>query len=89
MDVGTITQLIGTLGFPIVCVIALGFFVFKLWQQSAKREEKLMENIAECRLVNEKAIETIALYADRLTHIENNVEAIKNDVVAIKDKIDQ
>ena len=88
MDVGTITQLIGTLGFPIVCVIALGFFVYKLWQQSAKREEKLMSEITENRLVNEKAIETIALYADRLTHIENNVEAIKNDVVAIKDKID-
>jgi hypothetical protein len=88
MDVGTITQLIGTLGFPIVCVIALGFFVFKLWQQSAAREEKLMSEITENRLVNEKAIETIALYADRLTHIENNVEAIKNDVVAIKDKID-
>ena len=88
MDVGTITSLIGTLGFPIVCVIALGFFVYKLWQQSAKREEKLMSEITENRLVNEKAIETIALYADRLTHIENNVEAIKNDVVAIKDKID-
>jgi phosphopantetheine adenylyltransferase len=88
MDVSTITSLIGTVGFPIVCVLALGFFVYKLWQQSAQREDKLMTNLTECRLVNEKAIETIALYADRLTHIENNVEAIKNDVVDIKQKID-
>lgn len=88
MDVGTITSLITTVGFPIVCVLALGFFVFKLWQQSAAREDKLMNNITECRLVNEKAIETIALYADRLTHIENNMETIKNDVSDIKQKID-
>lgn len=88
MDVGTITSLIGTVGFPIVCVLALGFFVYKLWQQSAAREDKLMTNLTECRLVNEKAIETIALYADRLTHIETSMETIKNDVSDIKQKID-
>ena len=88
MDVGTITSLISTLGFPIVCVVALGFFVFKLWQQSAEREKTLMGEITENRLVNEKAIETIALYADRLTHIETSMEAIKNDVSDIKNKID-
>ena len=88
MDVGTITSLISTLGFPIVCVVALGFFVFKLWQQSAEREKTLMSEITENRLVNEKAIETIALYADRLTHIETSMEAIKNDVSDIKNKID-
>ena len=88
MDVSQITSLIGTVGFPIVCVISLGFFVYKLWQQSAAREDKLMTNLAECRLVNERAIETIALYADRLTHIENNVDAIKEDVMDIKQKID-
>ena len=88
MDVGTITQLIGTLGFPIVCVIALGFFVWHIYKQSVVREEKLMSEITNNRLVNEKAIETIALYADRLTHIENNMEAIKNDVSDIKNKID-
>ncbi len=88
MDVGTITSLIGTLGFPIVVAIALGFFVYRLWQQSAEREKTLMSEITENRLVNEKAIETIALYADRLTHIETSMDAIKNDVSDIKNKID-
>lgn len=88
MDINVVTQLIGSLGFPIVCVLALGLFVFKIWQQSVKREETLMAEITENRLVNEKAIETIALYADRLTHIEDNVESIKNDVVTIKEKIE-
>ena len=48
-----------------------------------------MNEIAENRIVNAKAIETIALYAERLTHIEDNVLTIKNDVNMIKDKIQE
>ena len=87
MELATITELIGTLGFPIACVLALGFFIWKIYQQSVKREEKLMSEIAENRSVNAKAIETIALYAERLTHIEGNIEEIKADVSTIKDNM--
>lgn len=87
MELATVTELISTIGFPITMVLALGFFVYKLWQESVKREEKLMTEITENRLVNEKAIETIAKYAERLTHIEDNISEIKNDVILIKDKI--
>lgn len=87
MDVATIVELISTLGFPIACVLALGFFVYKLWKQSTDRENRLMAEIAENRKVNEKAIETIALYAERLTHIEGNIEEIKTDVIMIKEHI--
>ena len=87
MEIGVIIELISTVGFPIVCVLALGFFVFKIWQQSVTREEKLMAEITENRLVNEKAIETIAQFAERFIHIEEDVAEIKNDVVLIKDKI--
>lgn len=85
MELNAIVELIGTLGFPVVVALALGWFVFKLWQQSAERENKLMAEITENRLVNEKAIETIALYAERLTHIEGNIEEIKTDVTQIKE----
>lgn len=87
MEIATIVELITTLGFPIACVLALGFFVWKIYNQSIERENKLMEEITENRLVNEKAIETIAQFAERFTHIESDVESIKNDVVLIKDKI--
>lgn len=87
MEITTIAELITTLGFPIVCVLALGFFVWTIYKQSIERENKLMEEITENRLVNEKAIETIAQFAERFTHIESDVELIKNDVVLIKDKI--
>lgn len=87
METAALIELISTLGFPIVVVIALGIFVYKLWQQSVDRENKLMSEITENRIVNEKAIETIAQFAERFTHIENDVELIKTDINAIKDKI--
>ena len=87
MEIGALVEIIGSLGFPIACVLALGFFVYKIWQQSVVREEKLMAEITENRLVNVKAIETIAQFAERFTHIEEDVAEIKNDVVLIKDKM--
>ena len=87
MDATMIADLIANLGFPTVIILALGWFIYKLWQQSATREDKLMEEITENRLVNEKAIETIAQYAERLTHIEGSIERIESDVIQIKDKI--
>ena len=80
-------ELISTLGFPIACVVALGVFVWKIYNQSITREEKLMAEITENRLVNEKAIETIAQFAERFTHIETDVELIKKDVNLIKEKV--
>lgn len=87
MDIALITELITTLGLPIALVIAMGYFIFKLYNQSVVREEKLMEEIKECRTINSQAIETIGLYAERLTHIEDNIAEIKDDVILIKDKI--
>lgn len=87
MNIDVLVGLIGSLGFPIACVLALGLFVFKIWKQSVERERVLMAEITENRLVNAKAIETIALYAERLNHIEGNIEEIKNDVTQIKEHI--
>lgn len=87
MDNAAIMEMISTLGFPIVVCLALGFFIYKIWEQSVTREEKLLTEITENRLVNEKAVETIAKFAERFTHIEEDVSEIKNDVVLIKDKI--
>ena len=87
MDLGILMELITTLGFPIACVIAMGFFIWKIYKQSVEREARLMLEIQENRKVNEKAIETISLYAERMGHIESNLEEIKTDIVDIKQKI--
>ena len=88
MELGMFIELIGTMGFPIVCVLALGIFVYKLWQQSVEREKTLMEEITENRLVNEKAIETIAHYAEKLDIIQSDIGVIKDDIVKISTKIE-
>ena len=78
MDMTVFTELIATLVFPIALVIAMGFFIWQIYKQSVEREEKLMTEIAENRIVNEKAIETLTLYAERLGNIESDVKEIKN-----------
>jgi hypothetical protein len=78
MELGVVTELIATLGFPIVCVLALGIFVYKLWQQSVTREEKLMNEITENRIVNTKFAEIIAGYEVTLTEMKGDIREIKD-----------
>ena len=78
METMALIELIPTLGFPIVMVIALGFFVYKLWQQSVAREEKLLEEITENRLVNTKFAEIIGQYEVTLGEIRNDAKDIKD-----------
>lgn len=73
MDIALISELITSLGFPIALVVAMGFFIWQIYKQSVKREETLIA-------VNEKAINTLALYAEKL-------EVIQNDVSTIKEKL--
>lgn len=86
MEVATIIEIISTLGFPIACVVALGVFVWNIYKQSVTREEKLMAEITENRIVNEKAIETIALYAERLETIQKDIADIKTELTVIAEK---
>ena len=85
MDITMIGDLISNFGFPIALVIAMGFFIWKMYQQSITREDKLMNEIAECRVVNDKAIETLSVYAERLGVIENDVKEIKSIILTTSD----
>ena len=89
METGVLIELISTLGFPIAVAIALGAFIWHIYKRSETREDRLMEEITENRMVNAKALETIALYAERLTHIEGSVSTIQNDVNVIKEMIQE
>ena len=89
MEIAAIAELITTLGFPIACVIALGWFVWRIYTKSEEREKILMDEIKENREVNAQAIGTIALYAERLTSIEDNIVVIKDDLNIIKEKVQE
>ena len=88
MDISVITELITALGFPIACVIALGVFVYKIYQRSEIREDKLMDEIAETRAVNAQAIETISKFAGSIDTIKNDIGEIKNDITVLTAKIE-
>ena len=71
-------SVVSTLGFPIACVIALGWFVWHIYKQSVVREEKLMAEITENRLINQKFAEIIAGYEITLGEIKTDVKDIKD-----------
>ena len=64
MDLDAILNVIYSVGFPIACAIALRIFIWKITiimiTNQKEREDKLYDELAECRSVNEKAIATIA-----------------------------
>jgi hypothetical protein len=82
-------ELIGTVGFPIACVIALGIFVFIIYKDTKNREAKLYEEIGKNREVNAQAMAILAQYADRLEMIQSDVNDIKTDITIITTKLEQ
>lgn len=88
MDYETLEASVQTLGFPIVLVFLFCWFIYRLWQQSAKRETKLYEEINECRKINAQAIDTLAQYAKSLSSIQKDVETIKDDIIILTAKIE-
>ena len=91
MDVNTIQTLITSLGFPIVCVIALGWFIYKAFEkftaQSEKREEKLYTVIAQAQETNERLSNTNAEFVSVLNTYKSDLEDIKADVTEIKENM--
>ena len=92
-------NIITTLGFPIACVIALAAFVFHIYKQTTKenitnmekvqarckeREDKLYSELAKSQEINNKAIETIAHYAEKLDVIQKDINDIKTDITIIR-----
>ena len=85
MNPQDITQIITNLGFPIVCCLALGYFVWqfanKLNNDSISRENRLMnyfdkQNIVLTAMSNnmEKMSTTLDDMNQRLTVVESKVE---------------
>jgi hypothetical protein len=82
MEIATIETLMATLGVPTAVMVACGWFVWKLWQQQVANQEKLYTELAACRQVNQQAIETIAIYAQKLDDLHSDIKAVKQKVGA-------
>lgn len=79
---------IPSVGFPIVCVVALGIFIWKIYKASEVREEKLRDELKISHETNAKAIETIAKFADSLDIMKTDIGEIKTDVAVLKSKVE-
>ena len=83
-----LVESIPTLGFPIVCVVGMGMFIWKMYKASETREEKLMKEITETHKVNAQAIETITKYADSIETIKSDIGEIKTDITILTAQVD-
>ena len=91
MDVSNITQLITSLGFPIVCVIAMAYAMWKVYIRSEdrneQREDKLYKVISDAQVQNKELSDTNAKFVTILENYESDLDGIKTDVTDIKNKL--
>lgn len=101
MEVTTFVDLVSNVGFPIAVAVAMGWFIYQVFKKTMaqqetnmaqvqarckEREDKLYEELANCRVVNEKAINTIAHYAEKLDTIQSDISDIKTDITVLMAK---
>ena len=91
MDITSIETLITSVGFPIACVIALGWFIYKFYidytTQSRDRENKLMEFIVEEQVQMQSLVATNAEFVEVLNSYKKDIQEIKQDVADIKTEL--
>ena len=80
-----ITNLVTTLGFPIVCVIACAYFINYIIkaerEENQKREEKYIETINQFSVVMDKVNDNLIANNKRLEYIENKLDEVCADKV--------
>lgn len=96
-----LAELLPTVGFPIICVGAMAWFIYKFYQDSQKqneenmkavqercqeREDKLYSFIKEQSAINAKFADVIAQYEIKLDDIKADVKVIKDDITEMKIK---
>jgi hypothetical protein len=85
-----LVEILPSIGFPIICVGALGWFVYKFYtdsqKQNAEREEKLYIQLGKQTEINEKFANIIAQYEAKLNIIQSDISDIKTDIAVIMNK---
>ena len=78
--VDEISNLVTTLGFPIVCVIACAYFINYIIkaerEENQKREEKYIETINKFSVVLEKVNDNLSAINKRLEYFENKLDEV-------------
>ena len=89
MELPMILELISSLGFPVAAVIALCWFIFKIYKASERREAEMRAELKESRAVNNKFADIISKYSVEITEIKTDIKDIKEDVMLLTEHISQ
>lgn len=96
-----LVEIFPTIGFPIIACGILGWFVFKIYQDTTKqnqenmlamqercqeREDKLYIQLEKQNTINGRFAEIIAQYEIKLDEIKDDVSTIKTDIAVLKNK---
>ena len=82
----TLIELIPTLGFPIVCCVAIGICFYRIWMMvitdSKERENNLMaltreisSNVAELGQIVDKNTEAISVMNEKIEQLSNEMDS--------------
>lgn len=80
-----IVQIISTVGFPIVAVIGMAYFFYRMWtqqtEQNEKREEMLMNlirelstNLADLGRIVDENTKVLAVLTEKVETLENKID---------------
>ena len=91
MDSTMISDLISGVGFPIFCVLALGWFIYKSYDHIQKsnetREEKLYTMLGKSQKQLDKLEDTNEKFVKVLESFKKDQDDIRHDVAEIKDTL--
>ena len=85
MEISLILEMIATVGFPIVAVIALCWFIWRIYKASEKREGELRQELKENREINSKFADIISKYSVEISEIKTDIKDIKDDIIIISE----
>ena len=84
-------EVLQSVGFPIFCVLALGYFVYSSYQKmitdTKEREDKLYTMLTSAQATISTAVENNVKLAAQIEIMQRNVEKLADDIDDIKDVV--
>lgn len=84
MDVSTIENLIGNLGFSLVACGFMGFFIYRIWERFQISNTEVTKTLVEVNSTNKELAHTNKMLVE---NFKTDMIEIKKDVQDIKEKV--
>lgn len=86
MEPNMLKEMIGTVGFPIVCAIGMGWFIYQIYIKTVATHEREMENMSQrCQAREDKLYEqidkfntTLNSFNETLIRIDARLEVLEH-----------